>query len=464
MANEVTLRLPANQDYQGAEAWHQVVFYEPLRPSRPSRIDLPLAAHLAPGASDVVILRGSWNDNDAMHVALSCGDWHTRRQHLEAGSFQIFRRTPLAVHTGTWDGFETNHWVNWYAQRSAHANTLTILKPGETFPNPRSVRSVNDGGQRSMPYESPTRGTAGVYRDNLTSGAQLDTGAVTAFETSRFHDYAACNITRAYNSTMVTTPGAMPKVREVTRQVVLLRPELLVVFDRIETTDPSYERRFVLHGLGRPVPEANGLFSLTRGAGRLMGQTLMPANAMRQVIDGYTVGEETLNPLVTSDDNRGIRMEVIAPRGRDREYFLHVMNATDTERNTMPPAALVENSMRSGVRIGDPSGERSYTVMFDRMGTTGGEVRVQDSSGRDLYRGEMGAGGTFYPVVQDAGVARPDVLTPDVVVVEDMGRVVVPGGGGCGCEVATPRREHHTAILCTLFAWMTMRRKRPSRG
>ncbi len=462
LANEVSVRLPAGQDYGGLEAWHQVVFWEPARPSRPARVDLPLAAHLSPTAGDVVVMRGSWDDAEALHLTLSCGDWFTPRQHLEAGSFQIYRRAPLAVHTGAYDGFETNHWINWYAQRSVHANTLAIVRPGETFPNARRIDSVNDGGQRAMTYANTARATVSLFRGNLTEGAQYDTGSVTAFETSRFHDYAACNLTRAYNSTAVTATGASAKVREVTRQLVLLRPELVVVFDRVESTDASYDRRFMLHSLARPVLDRDGRFSLSRANGRLIGRTLLPASATTQVIDGFAVGDTTINPLVTVDDTRGMRVEVTAPRGNAREYFLHVIDATDTEHDAMPPASLVEDGESAGVRVADPSGQRSYTVLFRRTGAPGGDIRVQDGRGATLYSGALGAGGTFYPVLPDAGV--PHAGDGGVDASTDAGGGLVPGGGGCSCRVReTPSGRALAWPLGVALSVLARRRRRASR-
>jgi hypothetical protein len=439
LANEITARLPTGTDYQGPEAWHQIVFYDPLRPSQPGRDDLPFAAHLSPTAADVVVMRGSWNDPEALYLTLSCGDYFTRRQHIEAGSFTLYRRVPLAVHTGTWDGYETNHWLNWYAQRSIHANTLAVLRPGETFAYARMIPSVNDGGQRAMTYTIRGRAALTEYRNNLTAGEHFDTGAITAFETTRYHDYAACDITRAYNSTAVTARGAVPKVREVTRQLVLLRPELVVLFDRVEATDPSFERRFMLHGLTRPVPGRDNTFSVTRANGRLLARTLLPAQPGTRAVDNYQVDGQNVMPLVTLDDHRGGRIEVTAPRGEARTYFLHVFDATNTEREQLPPMSLIEEPDRVGVRVADPSMERSYTLTFARTGPSAGDIRVQDTNGRVLYEGALGAGGAFYPVVGDGGVARGDGGVRDGGA--DGGMMPPETPEGCGCRTTMPRPD-----------------------
>jgi hypothetical protein len=464
LSNEVTLRLPPGQDYTGGEAWHQVVFYDPMRTARPARAELPLGAHLAPGTSDVVVMRGGWDDPGAAHVVLSCGDWFTRRQHIEAGSFQIYRGAPLAAHTGSWDGYETRHWVSWYAQRSVHANTLAIVRPGETFPNARMLPSVNDGGQRAMPYDDRGRASVNEHRINLTAGAQLDTGSVTAFETARYHDYAACDLTRAYNSVAVIAPGAQAKVREVTRQMVMLRPELVVVFDRVEVTDPAYERRFVLHGLGRPVAERDGVFTLSRAGGRLLGRTLLPTDATRATVDGYTVDGVTVPPMVPIDENRGARLEVSA-RGRAREYFLHVLDATDTQREGLPPMSLVEDGDRVGVRVADPTADRTYTVTFSRTGAARGEIRVMDGRGAALYGGTLGMGGTMFPVVQDAGVSGADAGARDGGSGRDGGATPPPTEPGCGCRAQGSERGRWGALWgAVVLAVGARRMRRGTRG
>lgn len=459
LAEEVTLRLPAGQDYRGAEAWHQVVFYDPARTRTPTRAQLPLGAHLGPGTSDVVVMRGGWDDPDATHLVLSCGDWFTRRQHLEAGSFQIFRRTPLAVHTGSWDGYETPHWLHWLAQRSVHANTLAVFRPGETFPNARGLRSVNDGGQRAMPYAERGRASVTDHRNQLTAGLQLDTGAVVAFETARFHDYAACDVTRAYNSVAVTAAGAAPKVREVTRQVVMLRPELIVVFDRVEVTDPADERRFILHGLGRPVAARDGSFTLSRGAGRLLGRTLLPADGAARTIEGYVVDGTTVPPMVALDPNRGARLEVSA-RGRPREYFLHVLDATDTQREGLPPMSLVEDGDAVGVRVADPTAMRSFTVTFARTGAPRGDIRVQDATGVTLYGGRLGMGGTSFPAIPDAGASR-DAAVVDAMARVDAGTSPPPSAAGCGCRTDGAHRDRGSlAAALAVCAFALTRRRR----
>jgi MYXO-CTERM domain-containing protein len=460
MADETTRRLPVSQDYSPYDSWHQILFYEPARPNRPARTDQALSAHLSPQAEDIAVLRSTWNDPEARWIAISCGDWFSTRQHLEAGTFQVYYNSALTVPTGAYDGFETAHWFNWYAQRSIHSNALTVLDPRESFPNARMIVGVNDGGQRSMPYTQGGRRTLSEYMGNLTGGLQFDTGGIAAFEHSRFHDYVACDVTRAYNSASFAAQGGRPKVREVTRQFVFLRPEILLVFDRVESLDVDFDKRFVLHGLARPIFGDNGTLVITRNGGRLLGRTLLPRMPARSVIEGFRVGDMRADPLVAVNETQGSRVEVTAARGTNREYFLHVFDITDTTRDALPLNALTEDGDRVGVRVVDPDGTRAYTVLFQRTGTLGGEVRVTSSpEGSDLYRGALGAGGMFYvPGGTDAGMAVRDAS------VSMDGGVVPPTEPGCSCRAAGERTNGRAAWTWALalagFTRLARRRKR----
>lgn len=464
LAEETSRRVNIGQDYNGPEAWHQIFFYAPDRPQSPSRVDLPLAAHLSPTAEDVVVMRSSWTDEDATWVSLSCGDWFSTRQHIEAGSLQIFRRAPLVVSTGAYDGFETQHWLDWYAQRSVHASTLAVYRPDETFPNARGLPMVNDGGQRGMSYAGRGRRTLAEYRMNLTGGAQYETAGVTAFETSRFHDYAACDLTRAYNSDAVRTPGNTAKVREVSRQVVFLRPELVVVFDRVETTQPQYEKRFVLHGLNRPLLPAADAFTIPQTTGRLLGRTLLPRTTQRAVVAGFQVDGMTVTPLSTGNESLGARVEVTAPPNTARDYFLHVLDASLSSRDALPPSSLLEDGDRVGVRIGDPDGSRVYTLMFSRNGAVAGDLRVAAADGSLLYTGTLGAGGRFYAPVTDAGVPQVEADAGAAVDAGASPDAGPPDAPQPGCECSTPARSPRGGWGLAALALAAARRRRQSIG
>lgn len=464
LALEVSRRARVARDYVGTESWHQLVFYDAARPASPSWQQLPTAMHFSPTAEDVVVMRSGWGNDDTW-VSLSCGDWFSGHQHMEVGGLQIYRRAPLVVSTGYYDGFESPHWINWYAQHSVHASTLSVLQPGELFANTRMLPNVNDGGQRPT-FSRVGHGTVDQYRANLTSGAQYDTGGITAFEHSDLHDYAACDATRAYGSTVVANGANRPKVREVTRQVVFVRPDFVVVFDRVDATDPSYEKRFTLHALTRPVITDASRFVISQGTARLVGETLLPRGARSALADGYRVDGMTFAPSLDGLESRGSRLDVSPPAGSPaRDYFLHVLSTSDAISQTRLPWTLVEDGDRVGARIAAPDANRVFIVTFNRVGPVGGFLRVTDTNGADVYQGGLGAGGRYYSTATtpmlDAGVL--DAGTPLD------GSTALDGGttpatpDGCSCHAGTERRTPGAYWVSTfLAAALSARRRRRS--
>ena len=456
LSDEVTRRLAVASDYNGPEAWHLVVFYDPLRPQREGRSTLPLAAHLGAGTGDAVVFRSSWDDASATWISMTCGDWFTTRQHLDVGAIQVHRRAPLVTSTGIYDGFETQHWLGWLAQRSVHASTLSVFNPMEVFPSGRLSRPINDGGQRALDYTNlAARRSVDAWRMNLTAGAQYETGSVTAFESAQFHDYAACDATRAYNSERFTAAPNAPKVREVSRQLVYLRPDVLVVFDRVEATDPRFEKRFALHALSRPVLQQDGAFVIQRNGGRLIGRTLYPPDPRRALVDGFRVGTEELPTLSESGEGIGTRIEVTHPVVAQREYFLHVLHVADTSSPAPPPVTLVEDRDTLGLRMTDPESGQTTTLSFDRSNAMGGTLRVTTGDGQVRYAGRLGMGGVVYPATADAG---PVALDGGAETTAD-GGVSSPTEPGCSCRAGAPRASLPSWALGLALALLRRRRR-----
>src|SRR5262249_25498451 len=137
-------------------------------------------------------------------------------------------------------------------------------------------------------YSAPDLATYLMYK---SSGPFDETGDIKTFEHASCHDYVACDMTAAYDSSLVTTSGNAPKIKEATRQLVFVRPGVVVVFGRVESLDPSYEKRFLLHASGTGVmPVVSGSkFTIDNGGGRLLGQTLLPGGAAINVVQGFSV-------------------------------------------------------------------------------------------------------------------------------------------------------------------------------
>ena len=329
-SDEIKASTPAAYDYAGADAYLLALFYDASKDSSATpRSTLPTSRWLSKGAADVAIMRSGWTNKSDTFVYVSCGDYFGAHQHDETGEFQIFKNAELTGATGYYDNFETDHWDDYYSLHSVHANTLAIYQPGEFFPTLHTIQNgatanVNDGGQRPMRrdkngtnFPSPDLPT---YQSHKTAAPFVDTGDITTFEQTSCHSYVACDVTNAYSSPAHVMNGNTPKVDEVSRQFVYLAPDVLVIFDRIDALDATYEKRFLLQAPPNPVVSGAN-YTLTNGGGTLYAQTMLPASAKANVITNFTVEGTPHPPTVAGNESFGTRIEVVAPTGQARDYF-----------------------------------------------------------------------------------------------------------------------------------------------
>jgi hypothetical protein len=75
------------------------------------------------------------------------------------------------------------------------------------------------------------------------SGKQ--TGTMLAYETSPLFDYACGDATLSYSP---------KRVENFTRQLVFVRPDIVVVFDRVTAASGEFPKTFVFHTPTKPLP------------------------------------------------------------------------------------------------------------------------------------------------------------------------------------------------------------------
>ncbi|MDQ3033817.1 MAG: heparinase II/III family protein, partial [Myxococcota bacterium] len=384
-------------DYAGASAWMSALLYDASRDASATPFEsLETARWLGRGSEDVAVMRSGW-DADDTYVFLSCGDYFSGHQHIESGSFHVYGAgAMLTGSTGTYDAFETDHWQSYYAQHSVHANTLAIVDPGEYFPTLQTFRmgrehSVNDGGQRPLRLAE-----MGDYRRVLDLPMYLtrrdglphyETGSIRTFEHGTCHDYVACDATAAYSSPGRVTDGNEPKVSEVTRQLVFLPPDVIVVFDRIESLDASFEKRFLLHTYGT-LEHDGGAFRLENGEGALVGRTLLPASADTEVITAFEVAGTPHPPSSTGREIGGTRLEVSPTTERARDVFLHVLRVQPASDPAALEASATEDDTHVTLTLTTRSGE-PITLQLAKTGDLGGHLTVGSRCDQEL--GETGA-------------------------------------------------------------------------
>ncbi|MBN1679823.1 MAG: DUF4962 domain-containing protein [Anaerolineae bacterium] len=329
-----------------------------------------------------VFMRSNWINRDglfdptAAHVTFNAGDRLSYHQYYDQGSFTFFYNgADLVVRSGVYSGDGTSDHDANYNARTIAGNTVLICDLGETFDGirPDGERDVwlNDCGQRSM---SPGSRTA-INLDYLLENWRIyDTGSVTRVAELGDATYIRADLTGAYNSTLVTTPENSAKVRSVVRELVFWRPNLVIVYDRVSVTYPSYTPMTVFHFQTEPLPTGIYFRSVVDNTAVYM-QNLLP-NSRVTMVQGYQVagqmidqswGEPASNTF--EDQPYGIYRMEIAPGGPDLEHwFMSAFVAQYADADTPAPGILVQGEEMRGVVMG------SNQVMFDEEPGDGQDV------------------------------------------------------------------------------------------
>ena len=370
--------------------WNRFLSLDPsVSVAPPWELDYPLAK-LFGGAGHVYMLQ-EWDNPNATWAFFGAGPKFAGHSRDDEGHFLIARKGWLALRAG---GYGHND-RDYYAGGSLAFNILTIYDPDEEFRrtdpgNPRGSKNENDGG---------------LIRYVYTSHDRDDRAEILDFHHTADYTYAAADLTQGYRAN---------KVREVTRQFVYLRRprEFFIIFDRVEATDASFPKHWFLHVPTEPevegretvvVPEhvysyegqlaaswrsgpagESGLLSSGNSCAYLT--SLLPENAtlVKRGGDGHEfwghpeeptaqynhVGARSKRPPVVP-----WRLETKAPSSRNRDYFLHVIELSDSCSGPTPVGLLKEEGSL-GVKI---AGEKALEVSFASEGRLRVEVRSSGS-------------------------------------------------------------------------------------
>ena len=306
---------------------------KPLAPDNPSA-PLPLSKYFS--NAGVVIARDSWDAKTTMMQFRSVPFYSANHHHRDENSFTLHYKGALAIDAGTYDGYGSVHWNNYFTRTVAH-NAITVFDPKQEM-TVYNIPASNDGGQiyKDWHYE-PSR-----FKDILPGGGcHLD--GISQFRDTKDYTYAAGNATKAYD-------GERVKLAE--REIVYLRKTsrphpVVVIFDRIESTKPEFKKSFILHAVYEPKIEGNTTVIENNG-GRLTCVTMVPENAELQLIGGlgkdawvngvnYPSSRGKINPVATGDVHGSWRLEVSPKNQQTTDYFLNVLFVDDTDAAPVKP-------------------------------------------------------------------------------------------------------------------------------
>lgn len=329
---------------------------EPLEPE-----NLPHARHFE--TMGQVFMRSGTGPHDT-YCLFTCGGILRQHRHYDALNFVIYHRGFLALDSGTrYDEFTNGqHLANYFAQTVAH-NCIVIHQPGEPV---------------ARYWGGTVEGNHGGQHQQLGS-------VVKAFETNNDFVYVAGDATACYQHGTVHRQGQpdLPEKCElVTRQLVFLLPGHFVIFDRVTTTDASYQKDWLIHTAHEPVIDGR-TFHADHGDGRMWCRTLLPHQARLTPVGGagneffaagknWPIQAKELRPEQLAMMGQW-RVEVTPSEPHKEDVFLHVIQVGDQRLATMDQTTLIDEATRYGVRLS--IGAETWEVTFDAKGNLGGHIR-----------------------------------------------------------------------------------------
>ena len=304
-------------------------------------------SHYSPGPGNVYA-RSSWNE-DATYFYFRCGDRFTAHQHLDVGTFLIYKEGELVGDGGHYDAFGSSlHDVNYHLRTIAH-NTIRVIDPDEQWKGTgqTSVRAgkltSNDGGQHhNWPHHN------GVANDAAQWFAQREiweTGKILTFEDKGDHVFIKADCSKAYSS---------HKLVKFIRQIVFLRPGTFIIFDWVRTTNPSFKTIWNLQAMKKPEKTSDNLWTWSNGKGRIFLQTLLPEKTNVELFSGdnlYTIDGVNYPPERDTGPAPECRMEISPAAPNTDHLFVHVFHVTDDSVAKAPLAKVKVSNIKIQVSV-----------------------------------------------------------------------------------------------------------------
>lgn len=321
-----------------------------------------------------MIARTGWDGDSAIAEMKINEHYVGNHQHLDAGTFQIYYRGPLAIDSGSYQGssggYNSPHNKNYFKRTIAH-NSLLVYDPSEKFAcwnyggADKTEFAANDGGQR-MPGDrwETCRSFADLLSGEYTVGEVLAHGFGPSPQTPEW-TLLQGDITKAYSA----------KVESARRSFVFLNlrgdggevPAAMVVFDRVRSSDPSFRKFWLLHSIEEPQIDGAG-FTVARtkdgDSGKLHCDILLPEEDNRNVekVGGpgrefWVFGRNFPNAATTRPDpcnERGAwRVELSPKAGAQEDCFLNVLQVSDRSIKKTLPVSRISGENAEGAVVGD---------------------------------------------------------------------------------------------------------------
>lgn len=274
----------------------------------------------------LVLARSDWG-SEATFISLQCGPSveEADHQHADQGHFEIVRgEDALLTSAADYGAFAT-------------INHNTIL--------------VDDRGT-SLDY-SPNQGAWG--RDST----------IVRYVDADTYVYAEGDFTDAYRPAKLEY-GAKRSVLRAERALLFLRPGVVVMYDRVHVTDPSFRVTWAAHSLVEPVVTGTSLL-LRKGKSIADVTALLPKRVKVRVVNEPEKRENAKSAYQVNETwAPTFRMELGSAPGKEVRFL--TVTQTGGVGFAREPAERIEGSNIDGALIG--KGSHGTAIVFPRDETT----------------------------------------------------------------------------------------------
>ena len=376
---------PAHRfQFENAYKFCDLLWYDPTIREKPIS-DLPLSRIFR--GKGLVLARSNWKWDqtgntsaslsvkpaNSTWVSFHCGDYFGDHVHFDINSFTISHNGELAIDAGRYDcdwGVEDwstgkdsskirkSQFFNYYKRTIAH-NTMLVMDPDEKMP----MNLLNDGGQidqlrlhglRNVPedYDQgnfPSEEGVGKC-DWATNPGRWETGNISAYKATMDFMYVKGDGTKAYSSV---------KMNSFIRQLIFLEPNLVIVMDRVVSTNPAFKKTWLLHSINEPtIGKDAKSFSLTADEGRLVCVPILPDKIKVSKIGGpgneflvdsthFQCGLKSVidpEPLHYAEIPGAWRVEETPAVATKEDYFLNVILVSDKNSKEVPEVKVMSET------------------------------------------------------------------------------------------------------------------------
>ncbi len=352
-----------------------------VQATAPTSANLPLSRYFK--GVGTVIARDTWDRKDAtLFIFKSSPFYNAGHHHRDENAFTIDYKTSLALDSGFYDMSDSNHYKNYYVRTIAH-NAITVFNPAQVMryytdyngaDNATQKIISNDGGQI---YKDPDS----IVKADIAEGGKNRLDGITAYHQGETYTYAQGDATKAYDPITVTL--AKRDVMYITDSGYT--HPVVVVLDKVEATDPSFKKRYLLHMESETKPSMDDgtktmVVVSSKGNGaraKLTNRTLFPTDADIALVGGgdaqFPLYADVLDDTNTTPiDNQSVRdirddndtrtgnyrLEVSPPLGNAYDVMLNVLfvddeNATDV--NPLDVQLIGDATMSGAIGVQFPS-------------------------------------------------------------------------------------------------------------